>query len=158
MAPSLTYPLPLLPSIPDDLENLDARHALPHLMALMKNTFIRGLNRIHACVPLITTGHPALPSFLDYVCSLLMHINIHLEEDATFFSANALAKIATVKTNPDTKAVRESIASLLSSVSDWIKVLSHYPSFHASHLCRKNLLTVRILYTTDSHLDPHWLQ
>ncbi|KAJ8591599.1 hypothetical protein M405DRAFT_814116 [Rhizopogon salebrosus TDB-379] len=123
-----SYPLPLLPSIPDDLENIDARHALPHLMALMKNTFIRGLNRIHACAPLITTHHPALPPFLDYVRSLLMHLNVHLEEDATFFSTSALAEIVTSEANPDTEAIRESIASLLSLVSDWIKDESTYCS------------------------------
>lgn len=120
MSSALTYPLPLLPSIPDDLENLDTRHALPHLMALMKNTLIRGLNRIHACAPLVIIGHPALPPFLDYVRSLLVQLDVHLEEDATFFSANALAAIATSDANPDTQTIRESIVSLTSLVSTWI--------------------------------------
>ncbi|KAG0694746.1 hypothetical protein DFH29DRAFT_814997 [Suillus ampliporus] len=122
MSSALTYPLPLLPSIPDDLENLDTRHALPHLMALMKNTLIRGLNRIHACAPLVIIGHPALPPFLDYVRSLLVQLDVHLEEDATFFSANALAAIATSDANPDTQTIRESIVSLTSLVSTWINV------------------------------------
>jgi hypothetical protein len=158
-----SYPLPLLPSIPDDLENIDARHALPHLMALMKNTLIRGLNRIHACAPLITTHHPALPPFLDYVRSLLMHLNAHLEEDATFFSTSALAEIVTSEANPDTEAIRESIASLLSLVSDWIKVhnvpskyTSFNPPFSLAH--RTNPLTVRVFYATDSRLEPDWLR
>ncbi|KAG1871837.1 hypothetical protein DFJ58DRAFT_741976 [Suillus subalutaceus] len=120
MSSALTYPLPVLPSIPDDLEHLDSRHALPHLMALMKNTLIRGLNRVHDCAPLITVGHPTLLPFLDYVRSLLAQLDVHLEEDALFFSANALAEVATTEANPDTKTIRESIMSLTSLVSAWI--------------------------------------
>jgi hypothetical protein len=135
MPSPLTYPLPLLPSIPDDPENLDARHALPHLMALMKNTLIRGLNRVHACAPLINSGHPALPPFLDYVSSLLTHLNVHLEEDSIFFSTKALIEISTCKINPDTKAIKESIGSLLSLVSGWTKVVFQHPSLRASQLC-----------------------
>lgn len=122
MSSALTYPLPVLPSIPDDLENLDSRYALPHLMALMKNTLIRGLNRVYACAPLVIVGQPALLPFLDYVRSLLAQLNVHLEEDATFFSANALVEVAATKANPDTKTIKESIISLTSLVSTWIMV------------------------------------
>ncbi|KAG1740771.1 uncharacterized protein EDB91DRAFT_1081859 [Suillus paluster] len=165
MSSALTYPLPLLPSIPDDLENLDARQALPHLMALMKNTLIRGLNRIHACAPLVIIGHPALPPFLDYVHSLLVQLDVHLEEDAAFFSANALAEIATSDANPDTKTIRESIISLTSLVSTWINDDSTYCS---SALCdglsfgpplvvvmqaQIKMLTPTLLSSIISHLD-----
>ncbi|KAG2153420.1 hypothetical protein DEU56DRAFT_775420 [Suillus clintonianus] len=132
MPSALTYPLPVLPSIPDDLENLDARHALPHLMALMKNTLIRGLNRVHACAPLVLIGHPAVLHFLDYVRSLLVQLDVHLEEDATFFSGSALAEIASSEANPDTQTIRERIISLTSLVSTWIKDESTYCS---SALC-----------------------
>ncbi|OJA12853.1 hypothetical protein AZE42_02430 [Rhizopogon vesiculosus] len=161
----MSYPLPLLPSIPDNLENLDSRHALPHLMALMKNTLIRALNRIHACAPLITIGHTALPSFLDYVRSLLIHLNIHLEEDATFFSTNPLAEIATSETNPDTNVIRESIVSLLSLVSDWIEdesiycpsalsdALSFGPRMVADMQVQIKMLTPMLLSSIISHSD-----
>jgi hypothetical protein len=132
MSSTLTYPLPVLPSIPDDLEHLDSRYALPHLMALMKNTLVRGLNRVHACAPLVIVGHPALLPFLDYVRSLLAQLNLHLEEDSTFFSANALAEVATTETNPDTTTIRKSIISLTSLVSAWILDESNYCS---SALC-----------------------
>jgi hypothetical protein len=122
MSSALTYPLPILPCIPDDLDDLDSRQALPHLMALMKNTLIRGLNRVHAYAPLVIVGHPALPPFLDYVRSLLAQLDVHLEEDATFFSSNALAVVAATEANPDTKTIRESIFSLKSLVSAWILV------------------------------------
>jgi len=135
MSSPLTYPLPLLPTIPDNLEDIDARHALPHLMALMKNTFIRGLTRVHACAPLVKPGHSALPPFLNYVFSLLVHLNAHLEEDATFFSTNALSEVATYEINPDTTAIRASIASLLTLVSGWTKVVSHHYFIRASYLC-----------------------
>lgn len=130
MSSALTYPLPVLPSIPDDLENLDSRYALPHLMALMKNTLIRGLNRVYACAPLVIVGQPALLPFLDYVRSLLAQLNVHLEEDATFFSANALAEVAATKANPETKTIKESIISLTNLVSTWIMVgTSIFPQF-----------------------------
>lgn len=132
MFSALAYPLPVLPSIPDDLEHLDSRHALPHLMALMKNTLIRGLNRVHACAPLVNVSHPALLPFLDYVRSLLAQLDAHLEEDAIFFSANALAEVATTEANPDTKSIRESIISLMNLVSAWILDESNFCS---SALC-----------------------
>jgi hypothetical protein len=136
MSSTLTYPLPVLPSIPDDLEHLDSRYALPHLMALMKNTLVRGLNRVHACAPLVIVGHPALLPFLDYVRSLLAQLNLHLEEDSTFFSANALAEVATTETNPDTTTIRKSIISLTSLVSAWILVGISLP-FHSQFITRK---------------------
>lgn len=125
----------VIPCIPDDLEHLDSRHALPHLMALMKNTLIRGLNRVHAYAPLIV-GHPALLPFLDYVRSLLALLDVHLEEDATFFSSNALAVVATTEANPDTKTIRESVFSLMSLVSAWILVGISLP-FHLQFITRE---------------------
>lgn len=136
MSSALTYPLPVLPCIPDDLDDLDSRQALPHLMALMKNTLIRGLNRVHAYAPLVIVGHPALPPFLDYVRSLLAQLDVHLEEDATFFSSNALAVVATTEANPDTKTIRESIFSLQSLVSAWILVGISLP-FHLQFITRE---------------------
>lgn len=136
MSSALTYPLPVLPCIPDDLEHLDSRHALPHLMALMKNTLIRGLNRVHAYAPLVIVGHPALLPFLDYVRSLLALLDVHLEEDATFFSSNALAVVATTEAKPDTKTIRESVFSLMSLVSAWILVGISLP-FHLQFIIRE---------------------
>ncbi|KAG1764924.1 hypothetical protein EDD22DRAFT_845626 [Suillus occidentalis] len=132
MSSALTYPLPVLPCIPDDLEYIDSINALPHLMALMKNTLIRGLNRVHAYAPLVIVGHPALLPFLDYVRSLLAQLDVHLKEDATFFSSDALLVIATTEANPDTKIIRESIFSLTSLVSAWILDES---KFCSSALC-----------------------
>lgn len=165
MSSALSYPLTVLPSIPDDLENLDSRHALPHLMALMKNTLIRGLNRVHACAPLVIVGHPALLPFLDYVRSLLAQLDVHLEEDATFFSTNALAEVATTKANPDTKTIRESIISLTSLVSAWIldesnfcssalcEGLSFGPPLVAVMQAQIRALTPTLLSSIISHLD-----
>ncbi|KAG2118230.1 uncharacterized protein F5147DRAFT_604346 [Suillus discolor] len=165
MSSALTYPLPVLPSIPDDLENLDSRCALPHLMALMKNTLIRGLNRVYACAPLVIVGHPALLPFLDYVRSLLTQLNVHLEEDATFFSANALAEVAATKANPDTKTIKESIISLTSLVSTWImdesdfsssalrERLSFGPALVTVMQAQIRALTPALLSSIISHLD-----
>ncbi|KAG1742449.1 hypothetical protein EDB19DRAFT_614975 [Suillus lakei] len=153
MSCALTYPLPVLPSTPDDLENIDSRHALPHLMALMKNTLIRGLDRVHACAPLVIIGHPALLPFLGYVHSLLVQLDVHLEEDATFFSANVLAEVATTEANPDTKTIRESIISLTSLVSVWIK--DSRLDLRWLPLCRHRFraLNPTLLSSIISHLD-----
>lgn len=165
MSSALTYPLPVLPCIPDDLDDLDSRQALPHLMALMKNTLIRGLNRVHAYAPLVIVGHPALPPFLDYVRSLLAQLDVHLEEDATFFSSNALAVVATTEANPDTKTIRESIFSLQSLVSAWIldeskfcsstlcEGLAFGPTLVAIMQAQIRAITPTLLSSIISHLD-----
>lgn len=165
MSFALTYPLPILPSIPDNLEHLDSRHALPHLMALMKNTLIRGLNRIYACAPLVNVSHPALLPFLDYVRLVLTQLEVHLEEDATFFSANALAGVAATEANPDTKTIRESIISLMSLVAAWIldesdfcsgalcEGLSFGPSLVAIMQAQIRALTPTPLSSIISHSD-----
>ncbi|KAG2131708.1 uncharacterized protein EDB93DRAFT_932026 [Suillus bovinus] len=165
MSSALTYPLPVLPSIPDDLETLDSRCALPHLMALMKNTFIRGLNRVHACAPLVIVGHPTLLPFLDYVRLLLTQLNVHLEEDTTFFSANALAEVSLTEVNPDTKAIKKSVVSLLCLVSTWImdeskfcssalrEGLSFGPALVAIMQAQIRALTPSLLSSIISHLD-----
>jgi hypothetical protein len=101
----------------------------------MKNTLIRGLNRVHASAPLIA-GHPVLMLFLDYVRSLLTQLDMHLEEDATFFSANALAEVATTEANPDTKTIRESIISVTNLASAWILVGISL-SFHPQSITRE---------------------
>ncbi|KIJ65771.1 hypothetical protein HYDPIDRAFT_109780 [Hydnomerulius pinastri MD-312] len=125
-----SYPLPLLPSTSVDINAIDSREALPCLMAFMKNTLIRGLNRIFAFSPQVSASDPKLAPFLDYSRSVIKLLDLNLQGDYIFFTSNSagesLEKALGPACNPDFIRVRDQLAALDDVLGEWIKNYSLY--------------------------------
>lgn len=78
------FPLPLFPTIPDDLESMDSRRSVQHMNTFMKNTLIRGVNNIYETACLVNNGKLAY-DFLRYAITVLDMLRLHIEGDQMFF-------------------------------------------------------------------------
>ncbi|EGO00868.1 hypothetical protein SERLA73DRAFT_159508 [Serpula lacrymans var. lacrymans S7.3] len=129
----ILFPLPMLPSIPDNLDSLDSRKALPFLMAFMKNTLIRGLNNVHQVAPLLNSNNPRTIFFLKYITSLCKLLRTHLEGDRLFFSlalpgGKALRDIVSIDCHPDLTFVHKALDQVESKLDAWTKNPASYCS------------------------------
>ncbi|KAH7921286.1 hypothetical protein BV22DRAFT_1038858 [Leucogyrophana mollusca] len=122
-ASDLSYPLPALPSVPEDLDSIDSRKALPYVMAFMKNTLIRALNNIYRAAPLLATDGANIRAFLEYVRCVCTLLRVHLEGDHLFFTSTAhgLPLTTTVgpACNPDDLSIHDSLTQLNATLTTW---------------------------------------
>ncbi|KAI6046414.1 hypothetical protein EDC04DRAFT_2558078 [Pisolithus marmoratus] len=133
------YPLPLLPTLSCDIYAIDSREALPCLMAFMKNAFIRALNHVYAISVRFSSGDPRILHFMQYAKSVVELLQVHLEGDRLFFSADfdgqALTDILGPDCYPDFSGVTEALITLGGVLTQWIKV----PSTYSASVLREHL-------------------
>ncbi|KAH7907881.1 hypothetical protein BJ138DRAFT_1158960 [Hygrophoropsis aurantiaca] len=119
----ISYPLATLPSIADNLDDIDSRKALPYLMAFMKNTFIRALNNVYQAAPLIPKDPAIIRAFLDYIKCICALLQTHLDGDHLFFTSTScgvpLVKAIGPACNPDTLPIKDSLAQLTRVIVSW---------------------------------------
>ncbi|KZT23597.1 hypothetical protein NEOLEDRAFT_1069281 [Neolentinus lepideus HHB14362 ss-1] len=127
----MSFPLDTLPVLPDDLESMDPFTVLPQLMALMKNTLIRGMNNIHQIAGVINPLHPDLRHYLRYVECYCDILKMHFQGDNVFFtkpvcSGKPLMVIISPACNPSTELFQESLEHLHKLVRNYVENPSAY--------------------------------
>ncbi|GLB37334.1 hypothetical protein LshimejAT787_0403850 [Lyophyllum shimeji] len=79
------FPLPLFPTIADDLEAMDSRQSVQHMNTFMKNTLIRGVNNVYDTASHVNNDRLAY-HFLRYATVVFDILRVHIEGDQKFFS------------------------------------------------------------------------
>ncbi|KAH9963812.1 hypothetical protein BC827DRAFT_91554 [Russula dissimulans] len=88
------FPLPMLKTIPEDLENMDSRYTLPYHLAFMKNTILRALNNIHAHASELQHDDPRLVPFLEYIVGFCDVVVLHIHTDECLFRNPVVTGVA----------------------------------------------------------------
>ncbi|KAF9482202.1 hypothetical protein BDN70DRAFT_930180 [Pholiota conissans] len=125
------FPLPLLNTVPDNLEKMRARTALQYQNAFMKNTLVRALNNIYDAAPRVKSSHPAFASFMGYIEMVCDVASLHIQGDEVF--AQSLAqhcKSYRWPTNKSGPAALNALKSLRHTASDWKKDGRSYNAGH----------------------------
>ncbi|KAF9467378.1 hypothetical protein BDZ94DRAFT_1382522 [Collybia nuda] len=102
MDSTTTFPLPLLPTIPDNLDDMDSRKSIRYINTFMKNALIRGLNNVYTLAELVEDSETILCSFLDYALVVCDMICLHIEGtqpccDESFFTTPNSEGVALLK-------------------------------------------------------------
>ncbi|KAF8971079.1 hypothetical protein BDZ97DRAFT_1337100 [Flammula alnicola] len=116
------FPLPLLPTVPDDLEKMKGRRALLYQNTFMKNALIRALNIIYGVAPKLNGSHFAFRQFMEYVETVCDMTSLHIQGDEVFCKSLAQhCKAYRWTSNRSTAVVQDSLKSLRRLVRDWKK-------------------------------------
>ncbi|KAI9510923.1 hypothetical protein F5148DRAFT_480612 [Russula earlei] len=91
------FPLPMLKTIPVDLDSMDSRYTVLYHLAFMKNTILRALNNIHAHARKLQPDDPRLSGFLEYTAGCCDVLALHIHTDQRLFRAPILADVALEK-------------------------------------------------------------
>jgi len=117
------YPLVLFPTLSVDPEKMDSRRSLPLIMALMKNTIIRGLNNIYriASMSKMTPRHPDFRAFIEYVTRFCGMLQLHFKGDVLFFTQKnsngiSLSDILSPSCIPSIRVVEKDVDLLMETI------------------------------------------
>ncbi|KAH9040837.1 hypothetical protein EDB84DRAFT_985424 [Lactarius hengduanensis] len=91
------FPLPMLATIPVDLESMDSRHAIRYHLAFMKNTILRALNNIHTHARELRRGDARLEAFLQYVVGFCDVLVLQIHADERLFGSPVVIDVALEK-------------------------------------------------------------
>ncbi|KAF8259445.1 hypothetical protein EI94DRAFT_1707107 [Lactarius quietus] len=91
------FPLPMLATIPVDLESMDSRHAVPYHLAFMKNTILRAFNNIYTRARELRRGDARLEAFLEYVAGLCDVLVLQIRADERLFGSPVIIDVALEK-------------------------------------------------------------
>ncbi|KDR75283.1 hypothetical protein GALMADRAFT_140808 [Galerina marginata CBS 339.88] len=121
------FPLPLLSSVPDNLEKMKARRALLYQNTFMKNALIRALNVVYDVAPKIKASHPAFRQFMDYVDIVCDMISLHVRGDEVFFkSISQQCAAFRLTTNNNAAVLQNHMSSLQHQIDDWKKKVARF--------------------------------
>lgn len=91
------FPLPMLATIPVDLESMDSRHAVPYHLAFMKNTILRAFNNIYTHARELKRGDARLEAFLEYVAGFCDVLVQQIRADERLFGSPVIIDVALQK-------------------------------------------------------------
>ncbi|KAN0135439.1 hypothetical protein V8E53_006718 [Lactarius tabidus] len=91
------FPLPMLATIPVDLESMDSRHAVRYHLAFMKNTILRALNNIYTHARELRRGDARSEAFLHYVAGLCDILVLQIRADERLFGSPVIIDVALEK-------------------------------------------------------------
>ncbi|KJA20014.1 hypothetical protein HYPSUDRAFT_189180 [Hypholoma sublateritium FD-334 SS-4] len=116
------FPLPLIPTVPDDLAKMNARRALPQQNSFMKNALIRALNGIYEYAPRASPAQPAFGAFMEYIEIVCDMTALHIQGDEIF--SNSLSSHCKAYQGPSKRhssMAQNELSSFRRLACDWKK-------------------------------------
>lgn len=135
------FPLPTFGVVPQNVFRLDPRASLRILNSCMKNTILRGLNRVHEVAPLISPlDQRNFYAFMVYTGHVLTMLELHLDGDEAFFTNDLRAEDSLLDVlGPHCVAKRPSLAEPLTEVQALVRRWTHDPFLYDAQVLRESL-------------------
>ncbi|KAH9986743.1 hypothetical protein BJV74DRAFT_514768 [Russula compacta] len=91
------FPLPMLATIPTDLDSMDSRYAFLYHISFIKNTILRALNNIHTLARELRCDDPRRKAFIKYIVGVCDVLVLYVHTEQCFFRTPVSAGVVLEK-------------------------------------------------------------